>query len=68
MVITLTKDMSKEEIQKKLAEMKSTQYLSKLNLEDIPKKLEKKFDIAKHFGKLKWDEDPVAYQRRLRDE
>lgn len=52
MVITITDDMTKEEFQKKLAEMKPT----------------KIFDSTKYCGKVKWNEDPVAYQRRLRDE
>lgn len=74
MVITLTPDMTKEEIQKKLAEMKlakifdSTTSVVKTKLDDISTKSKRKFVIADHFGKLKWNEDPVAYQRRLRDE
>lgn len=74
MVITLTKDMTKEEIQKKLAEIKprkifdSTTHFVKTKLDEVPTKSKMKFEIANHFGKLKWDEDPIAYQRRLRDE
>jgi hypothetical protein len=28
----------------------------------------KRFNSRKYLGKVKWNEDPVAYQRRLRDE
>lgn len=28
----------------------------------------KRFDASKHLGKVKWDEDPLKYQKRLRDE
>ena len=28
----------------------------------------KKLDVGKYAGKLKWGQDPLDYQRRLRDE
>lgn len=28
----------------------------------------KKLNAAKYFGKIKWDEDPLTFQRSLRDE
>ncbi len=28
----------------------------------------KQFDAKKHLGKVKWDEDPLDYQKRIRDE
>ena len=32
-----------------------------------PKKLTKKFNAGKFLGLVKWGEDAVKYQRRLRD-
>jgi len=52
MVITLTDDMTKEEFQKKLAEMKPT----------------KIFDSTKYCGKVKYDEEPLEFQKRMRNE
>jgi hypothetical protein len=28
----------------------------------------KRFDASKHLGKVKWDEEPLKYQKRIRDE
>jgi hypothetical protein len=28
----------------------------------------KRFDANKHLGKVKWGEDPLEYQKRIRDE
>lgn len=28
----------------------------------------KRFNAKRHLGKVKWDEDPLEYQKRLRDE
>jgi len=28
----------------------------------------KRFDAKKHLGKVKWNEDPLEYQKRIRDE
>jgi len=28
----------------------------------------KRFDANKHLGKVKWGEDPLKYQKRIRDE
>lgn len=44
--------MTKEEFQKKLAEMKPT----------------KIFDSTKYCGKVKWDENPLEFQKRMRNE
>ena len=52
MVITIKKGDSKKTIEKKLSK--------------LPKK--KGFQAYKYLGKIKFDEDPVAIQRRLRDE
>lgn len=68
MVITLTDDMTKEEFQKKLAEMKPTKYNRNVNLESVATKPIKKFNIDDHFGKVKWNEDPMEFQKRMRNE
>jgi hypothetical protein len=28
----------------------------------------KRFEAKKHLGKVKWDEDPLEFQKRIRDE
>ena len=53
MVIEIKKTMSKADIQQALAH--------------IPKG-RKKLDARRFAGTLKWPEDPVAYQNRMRDE
>ena len=52
MVIEITSGMTKLEIEKKLSDLK-------------PKK---QFDSYKYLGKVKWDKDPLEYQKRLRNE
>ena len=38
-----------------------------LKKKSVPKKEVKKFNAAKFLGLVKWGEDGVKYQRRLRD-
>jgi hypothetical protein len=40
------------------------------DLDAILKKVKpvKKLDAKKYLGKVKWDEDPLEYQKRLRNE
>ena len=52
MVIEIKKAMSKAEIQRAL--------------DRIPNR--KKLNAKQFLGTVKWPEDPVAYQKRLRDE
>ena len=52
MVIEITKSMSKADIQKALASIPA------------PKKL----NARQFLGTVKWPEDPIAYQKRMRDE
>lgn len=52
MVIEIKKSMSKADIQKALA--------------TIPTR--KKLNARQFMGTVKWPEDPVAYQKRMRDE
>jgi len=52
MTIIITKEMTKEEIEKKLSLLKPT----------------KKFDPYKYLGKAKWGENPLDYQKRMRNE
>jgi hypothetical protein len=44
--------------------------MSKKNLDDVLRKLKqsKKLDAKRYLGKVKWDEDALAYQKRIRDE
>ncbi|MDX2130005.1 MAG: hypothetical protein SFU91_13310 [Chloroherpetonaceae bacterium] len=37
-----------------------------LLLKELPQG--KKFDASKFCGKIKWEENPVEYQRKIRDE
>ena len=53
MVIELKKTMSRAEIQQALAQ--------------LPKG-RKKLDAKRFAGTVKWPEDPIAYQKRMRDE
>ena len=41
--------------------------IEKLKAADQPPKRKKKFDAKKFFGLIKWGEDGVKYQRKLRD-
>jgi len=52
MVLTLKKGMSKKKLNEVLRKIKHT----------------KKLDAKLHLGKVKWNEDALAYQKRLRDE
>lgn len=52
MVLTVKKGMSKEKLNDVLRKLKLT----------------KKLDAKRHLGKVKWDEDALAYQKKLRDE
>lgn len=52
MKIEITSDMSNEDIKDKMAKLK-------------PKKV---FDADKYLGKVKWDQDPLAYQKNVRNE
>jgi hypothetical protein len=52
MVIVIEKTHSKKEIDKLISKYKPV----------------KTFDAKKFAGKIKWDEDPVQYQKRIRNE
>lgn len=52
MIITIDKSMKKQDIEKLLQHLK-------------PRKL---FPANRFVGKVKWDEDALAYQKRIRDE
>jgi hypothetical protein len=52
MVVVIEKEYSKQKINKLLNEMKPV----------------KVFDPKPFAGKIEWGEDPVAYQKRVRDE
>jgi hypothetical protein len=52
MIIEVTKAMSKADMQRVLASLPNT----------------KKLDAWRFVGTVKWTEDPVAYQKRMRDE
>jgi hypothetical protein len=52
MVLTVKKGMSKEKLNEVLRKLKLT----------------KKLDAKRYLGKVNWDEDALAYQKRLRDE
>ncbi len=52
MVIMVKKGMNKERLNKALRKLKNT----------------KKFNAKRHLGKVKWKEDALTYQKRLRDE
>ena len=52
--------------------LKINYYFSEMNTKNITitkieKPLTKKLNIKKFLGLVKWDEDPVKYQRKLRD-
>ena len=52
MTVTINKGAGKKKLNEILNKIKHT----------------KKLDAKKHLGKVKWEEDAVAYQRKLRDE
>ncbi len=52
MTVEITKDMTKDEIEKKLSSLKS----------------QKKFNPYKYLGKVKWNENAIEYQKKLRNE
>ena len=52
MVITINKNASKKDLDVALSKLKSG----------------KAFDAKKHCGKVKWDENDVNYQKKLRNE
>jgi len=52
MVVVIEKKYDKQKIDKLLGEIKTT----------------KIFDAKKFAGKIQWNEDPVAYQKRIRNE
>jgi hypothetical protein len=52
MIVVIDKTYDKKKVDRLLSEIK-------------PEKL---FDARKFAGKIKWDEDPLAYQKRMRDE
>lgn len=53
MVIEIKKTMSKADIQRALAQLPTGR---------------KQLDAKRFAGKVKWDEDPIVYQKRMRDE
>lgn len=52
MVLTVKKGMNKKKLDEVLRNLKQT----------------KKLDAKRHLGKVKWDEDALAYQKKIRDE
>ena len=62
MVLTITKGMTKEEIDELLKQLPP----SMLSEDEIRNK--KPIDMTKYFGKLKWEGDIVETQRRMRDD
>lgn len=52
MVLTVKKGMSKKKLNDLLRKLKHT----------------KKLDAKRHLGKVKWSEDALEYQKRIRDE
>lgn len=52
MVTTIKKIRSAKKLSEALKEIKPIKY----------------FDANKHLGKVKWDEEPLGYQKRLRNE
>ena len=52
MVISINKSVTTEQVDEQLLTLK-------------PKKV---LHVAKHLGKVKWEEDALAYQKRKRDE
>ena len=62
MVLTITKGMTKEEIDELLKQLPP----SMLSEDEISNK--KPIDMTKYFGKLKWEGDIVETQRRMRDD
>lgn len=51
MVLTVKKGMSKKKLNEALGNWKRT----------------KKLDAKRHLGKVKWEEDALEFQKRLRD-
>lgn len=62
MVLTITKDMTKEEIDELLKQLPP----SMLSEDEIGNK--KPIDMTKYFGKVKWEGDIIETQRRMRDD
>jgi hypothetical protein len=52
MVVTIEKEYDKKKINELMKQFKPS----------------KVFDAKKFAGKIKWDEDPLAYQKRIRNE
>lgn len=52
MTVFINSQTSKEELNEALAKLRPI----------------KRFDAKKYAGKIKWDEDPLEFQRRLRNE
>ena len=52
MVLTIKKGMEKKKLNEALRKMKHS----------------RKFNAKLHLGKVKWDEDALAYQKRLRND
>ena len=52
MVLTIKKGISKRRLDELLRRLKFT----------------KKLDVKRHLGKVKWNEDALAYQKKLRNE
>jgi hypothetical protein len=52
MVLTIKKGMEKEQLDLELKKIQRRKVLV----------------ASKHLGKVKWNEDPLEYQKRLRDE
>lgn len=52
MILTIKKGMEKKKLNEALSKIKYS----------------KKFDAKRHLGKVKWGEDALDFQKRLRDE
>jgi len=52
MVLTVKKGMNKKKLDEVLRNLKQT----------------KQLDAKRHLGKVKWDEDGLSYQKKIRDE
>ena len=52
MVLTITKGMGRKKLNEAIRKMKHT----------------KKLDAKRHLGKVKWNEDALEFQERLRNE
>ena len=60
MKLTITKEMTKEEIDELLKQLPPSPKLPGMNKKPI--------DIDKYFGKLKFEGDIIEIQRRMRDD